>query len=190
MPQALRRPSPRSVAARWSSSPTTRTARTRATSSWRRTRSRRSRSRSSSSTPLESSASRLTGRPARRARTAADGQRQPGGAAHGVHGDGRPRSRDHDGHLGLRPRANAPRARRPSRRRRRLRPPGPHPPAAQPARAACSSAPGTRRRRSTSRGLPGASRLACSPRSSPPTGVRWRGGPSSRRSPSRMGCRW
>ena len=32
--------------------------------------------------------------------------------------------------------------------------------------------------------------VACSPRSSPPTGVRWRGGPSSRRSPSRMGCRW
>ena len=70
------------------------------------------------------------------------------GAAHGVHGDGRSRSRDHDGHLGLRSRANAPRARRPSRRGRRLRPPGPHPPAAQPARrrARARRAHGGRRR--------------------------------------------
>ena len=61
-------------------------------------------------------------RAARRARPAADGQRQPRGPAHGVHGDRRSRPRHHDGHLGRRPRAHAPGARRPARRRRRLRP--------------------------------------------------------------------
>ena len=112
------------------------------------------------------------------------------GAAHRVHGDRRPRSRDHDGHLGRRPRADAPSARRSARRRRRLRPPRPHPAAAQPPgrRARARRAHGGGGRSRSARRAPARRRALA--RSSPPTGAPWRGVPSSRRSPSRMGCRW
>ena len=103
---------------------------------------------------------------------------------------GRPGPGHHDGHLGLRPRANAPGARRSSRRRRGLRSARPHPAAAQPPRR------GARARRA--HGGVGRSRPARRP---PARRGALRGrhrGParhgaavrSSRRSPSRMGCRW
>ena len=85
----------------------------------------------------------------------ADDAAQPRTAAHGVHDLGRRPRRRHDGHLGGRPRAHDPGARRLGDRAVRDRPAGPRVPAALPRGRRAGAARAHRGSRSTWPGWPG-----------------------------------